>query len=70
MKFKDSIKSFWKDNKKGYLWSCLALTLLGLFFGLIKEKPIDALSIGILVSFPLMFIMAFGIYGFTGGDKE
>jgi hypothetical protein len=68
MKFKDSIKSFWRDNKKGYLWSCLALTLGGLLIGLIGERDMTATSLFILASFPLMLLMAFGIYNLGGKE--
>ena len=55
------IKTFWQYNKKPYLWSCLAITLGGLFIGLIKNLDMNATSTFILFSFPVMFLMSFGI---------
>jgi hypothetical protein len=64
-----SLKLFWKDNKKGFIYSCLAILLGGLFIGVIKKVNVqDSLPL-ILLCFPLCFIMAYGIYEFTGGDK-
>jgi ABC-type polysaccharide/polyol phosphate export permease len=74
MKLIKDLKSFWKENRNGYLWSCLALTFLVLFMGCIrgfvKNNQMGILSLGILVSFPIMLLMAFGIYELTGGNKE
>lgn len=63
------IKSFWKKNRNGYIYSCIAITLLGFFIGAIKKLDMTATSIFILCSFPIMFLMAFGLYEFTRGEK-
>lgn len=65
-----SFREFWKSNKYGYMWSCITITLLSLFLGLIKKFDMTATSLFILASLPVMFLIAFGIYEFTGGDKE
>jgi hypothetical protein len=63
------IKEFWKVNKSGYLWSCLGLILGALFIGAVKQYDMTATSLFILAAFPVMFIFAYGLYEFTGGDK-
>ena len=65
-----SLKIFWNNNKYRFLWSCLTILLGGLFIGVIRKVDIqDSLPL-ILLCFPLCFLMGWGIYEFTGGDKE
>jgi hypothetical protein len=64
------LKEFWKGNKYNYLWSCLALFLMGSFIGLIKKNDMNATMLFILAGFPVMFIMGWGLHEFTGGDKD
>jgi FtsH-binding integral membrane protein len=70
MKVINDLKSFWRDNKYSYLWSCLALFLVGSFIGLTKKLDMTATSLFILAGFPVILVMAFGIYKFTGGNHE
>jgi hypothetical protein len=65
-----TLKEFWRTNRNSYLWSCLALFLFGSFIGVTKKLDITTTSLFILCSFPVMFLMAFGLYSFTGGDKN
>jgi ABC-type polysaccharide/polyol phosphate export permease len=65
-----SLKEFYNNNKYQFLWSYLALFLMGIVMGLIKEADMKSMFSGLALSFPIMFIMGFGIYEFTGGDKE
>ena len=64
------LNKFWTENKYGYLWSCLTLFLIGSFIGLIKKLDMTATFLFILVGFPIMFILGFGIYELIGGSKE
>jgi hypothetical protein len=63
------LKEFWKLNKYSYLWSCLGVTLGALFIGAMKKYDMTATSLFILVSFPIIFLMAFGISSFIGGNE-
>ena len=63
------IKTFWRDNKYGFMWSCLAFTFLTLFLGTIKKVDISTSLYATMFGIPIIFLMAFGIYEFTGGDK-
>ena len=65
-----TLKEFIKNNKYDYLWSCLFLFLAGSIIGMIKKIDFNNMVGGILLCFPIMFLMGFGIYEFTGGDKE
>jgi len=69
MKLIKHIKEFWKINKYGYIWSCVALFLMGSFIGLIKHRDMSTMFLSILVAFPIIFLMAFGLSEFTGGSE-
>ena len=68
MKIKEKIKTFWKLNKTGYIWSCVAFTLCSLFIGLVNHKDMNGVFLGTLIGFPLMLFMAFGISSLGGND--
>jgi len=69
MKLMERIKDFWKENKRSYLWSCLALFLLGSFIGVIKDLDMASVYFFILISFPSMLILSFGVCELSRGDK-
>lgn len=65
-----TIKRFWIENKWNYLWSSLAFVFMAFFLGTIKKWGINMIALGSFIGVPLMFILSYGIYGLTGGDKE
>jgi hypothetical protein len=65
-----SLKEFIKNNKYDYLWSCLFLFILASFIAMVRKIDFVNMIGGILLCFPIMFLMGFGIYEFSGGDKE
>lgn len=56
-----SLKEFWKLNKYDYMWTCIAFTLAALLMGAIKHYEPTTTGYVILSSYPLIFLMGFGI---------
>jgi hypothetical protein len=65
-----SLQEFFRANKYRFLYSALAFASLGFFFGLIKKWDIHSTSLAILAGIPFMFLMAYGLYEFIGGDNS
>jgi len=61
-------KSFWRENKNGFLIS-VVLTFLGGLLVLAKHKELDTFSgIGLIpFSFCSIFILSYSLYSFLGG---
>lgn len=68
MKFKEYIKEFWNLNKKSYLISCLVLTFLALFMGVIKKFDLGTVIVSIFLSYPTMLVLAFGVNSLGSKD--
>lgn len=63
-----SLREFWKNNKLGYIWSCVALLLGGIFICLVKQIDVQESLPFIILTFPLCFIMAYGFYSIGGNN--
>lgn len=66
---KYNLKDFFINNRSGLFWSYLTLFILGAFIGAIKKFPKIDLYLSLLMGLPLMFLMSYGVYCFTGGNK-
>ena len=69
MKIIGDIREFWRINKLNYLWSCLILSAIGLFIGLIKQKDMNTTIVGILMGCAIMFMLGFVIGGNDGNTN-
>ena len=64
-----SLKCFWKNNKYGFLYSCIAFLMGGLMILAKKHANFVKVFPFVCLGVPLVFLMAWGIYEFIGGDK-
>ncbi len=79
MRFKQFIKDFWKENKKDYMWACIALTFITIviydimFLSMTHQAHVTPIAyvLGLPFMFGLAGILAFGIGLFMyGGDYK
>ena len=79
MKLLKFLKDFWKENKKGYMWACIIITIITIFIYDIMFLSIThqahvtpiAYILGLPAIFGLTGLLALGIGIFMyGGDYK